>query len=192
MIFRNLLIKGVTAIKLITPYGFKFNKKKKRLENVSGVKMNFEFTFPDGFVLVVDTREQDGLFIAKPPKGLLLVRDTLESGDYSIRGFENNVGVERKNIDDLWSSLTTNSDRFKRELERLQAYELKYILVEGLESEYLAHRPERKIHPNCIRQALASIEAKLNIPVHQSESRDAAERWVLDMFIKYYRWKREV
>lgn len=153
-------------------------------------EVKFDFTFPEGFTLIIDTREQDGLF-QRPPKGLVLVRDTLDSGDYSIRGFETNVSVERKNIDDLWSSLTVGRERFARELERLQGYELRYLLVEGLESEFLNHRPERKIHPNVIRQSLASLEAKARIPVHQCESRGAAERWILDLFLKYYRHKRE-
>jgi ERCC4-type nuclease len=150
----------------------------------------FEHTYPEGFALVRDTREQTGLFIPQPPKGLMLVIDTLKYGDYSIRGFEGSIAVERKNIDDLWSSVTVDADRFKRELEHLMEYERKWILVEGLESEYLAFRPERKVHPNAVRQALASIEGRMGIPVHQAESQAHAERWILDVFIKYYRMKR--
>ena len=175
--------------KRFVPYGYKFDSKKKRVIDVADIK--FEFTFPDDFCVVCATREQDGLFIARPPKGLLLIRDTLKHGDYSIKGFERYISIERKNMEDLWSSVTVNADRFKRELEELANYERKYILVEGLESQFL--RPDiagRQIHPNAVRQALASIEGKLGIPVHSAETRSQAERWMLDMFLKYFSFKR--
>ena len=174
----------------LTPFGYRFDKKKKKVVDVKDFK--FEYTFPDDFCLVIDTREQNGLFVARPPKGLLLVRDTLKYGDYSIRGLEPYISVERKSLEDLWSSVTVEADRFKRELESLAGFERSYILIEGLESQFL--RPDlagRQIHPNSIRQALASIEGRLGIPVHACETRDHAERWVLDMFLKFYAMKRE-
>jgi len=150
----------------------------------------FTYTFPNDFVLICDTREQDPLFLPKPVKGLIIVRDTLSCGDYSIRGFEQFITVERKSIHDLWTSLTSQSGRFKEELANMMNYERKYILIEGLESEYLSWQPERKIHPNVIRMALASIEGKSGIPIHQSENRSMSERWILDLFIKYFQFKR--
>ena len=173
----------------ITPYGYRFSKKKKEMISTMPIDLKFEFTFPDGFVLVIDTREQDGLF-QKLPKGLLVTRNTLQYGDYSIRGFELSVAIERKNLDDFWSSLTTHRERFGNELTALALYERKYILVEGVEHEAL--RPDlagRKIHPNSIRQGVASIEAKLGIPVHYAASRADAERWLLDILLKYYHFK---
>jgi len=173
----------------ILPIGQRFNKKTKKYEDISIIAPKFEFTFPEGFVIVRDTREQTGLF-TKPPKGLLIVRDTLKLGDYSIRGFEQSIAVERKNIDDLWTSLTVNAKDFKRKMVELSAYERRWILIDGLESEYLSHRVDRKIYPNQIRQALASIEGRIGIPVHQSESVEASERWMIDVFIKYFYEKR--
>jgi ERCC4-type nuclease len=120
------------------------------------------------------------------------VRDTLSFGDYSIRGFEQRIAVERKNLDDLWSSLTTQRDRFGRELEQLCNYDIKYILVEGSEVDALTpHLSGRQVHPNSVRQAIASIEGKLGIPFHYAAIRSDAERWLLDTFIKYYHLKRD-
>lgn len=175
----------------LIPYGYRFNKKTKKLESKVNLP-EFTYNFPEGFVVVCDTREQSPLFIPKPPKGLIIVRDTLRFGDYSIKGFENSIAIERKTIQDLWTSLTSEAKRFKAELEELAKYERRYILIEGLESEYLSWQPERKIHPNAIRMALASIEAKGGIPIHQAENREMAERWVLDLFIKYFLFKRGV
>ena len=59
------------------------------------------FVFPQGFVLVIDTRERNPLCTAV--KGLTVCRDTLKDGDYSIRGFEDRFAVERKQVSDFFS-----------------------------------------------------------------------------------------
>ena len=174
---------------LITPYGMRFNKKAKKFEEISKVTPTFEYTFPDGFVLIRDTREQTGLFL-KPPKGLIMVRDTLVLGDYSIKGFEAIIAVERKNVDDLWTSLTVQADDFKRKMLALAKYERAWLLIDGLESEYLSFRAGRKVHPNQIRGALSKIEGYIGIPIHQSESIASSERWMIDVFIRFYQLKR--
>lgn len=172
----------------IIPYGYKY--RGGRLVKVERTNYTFQFTFPSDFILVIDTREQSNLF-KRPPKGLVVVRDTLSAGDYSIRGFESCIAVERKTVDDLWSSVTVHHERFKRELSNLMMYERKWLVIEGLESEYL--RPDlagRDIHPNAVRQALASIEAKWGVPIKQFESRKSLERWMLDVFVKYFIFRR--
>ena len=174
---------------LVTPFGARWNKKTKKLEEISKIIPKFEYDFPDGFVIIRDTREQTGLF-NKPPKGLLIVRDTLKYGDYSIKGFEDEIAIERKNVDDLWTSVTVNAKDFKRKMMVLATYERAWLLIDGLESEYLSFREGRKIHPNQIRQALASVEGRIGVPVHQSESIAASERWVIDVFVKYFCEKR--
>ena len=176
---------------IVTPFGMRYNRKLKKFVETSKTSPTFEYTLPDGFCLVRDTREQigTGLFV-KPPKGLIMVRDTLKVGDYSCKGFEEQIAIERKSLPDLWSSLTVDADRFRRELEVLATYERKWLLIEALESSFLSFQEGRKIHPNSIRGALVSIEVRLGIPVWQSESREAAERWVIDRLCKYYKWKR--
>ena len=174
---------------IVTPYGFRYSKKLKKFVETSKTSPTFEYTLPEGFCIVIDTREQDGLF-QRPPKGLVVVRDTLKYADYSVRGWEDKIAIERKSLPDLWSSLTVDADRFKRELEVLTTYERKWLLIEALESSFLNFQEGRKIHPNSIRGALVSIEVKLGIPVWQSESREASERWVIDRLCKYYKWKR--
>jgi ERCC4-type nuclease len=182
---------------LIVPHGMRYNKKTKKVESIDPPP-KFEFTFPEGFVLVRDTREQVGLFL-KPPPGLLIVRDTVPIAgpqnrwaDYTVKGLEDRVIIEHKEIDDLWTSVTVNGAHFREKLEAMAKYERKYLIITGLESEYLAFRPGRKIHPNQIRQALASIEGRIGVPVHQSENTQYAERWLLDMLIKFYCEKRGI
>jgi ERCC4-type nuclease len=174
------------------PFGYKRSKKKGDLVSTVG-PFTFEFDFPDGMILICDTREQTPLFLPKSPKGLVIVRDTLKYGDYSLKGWEDMISIERKNLDDLWSSVTVDADRFKRELVELSKYERKWILVEGTEAEAL--RPDlggRSIHPNSIRGALTSIQVRAGIPIYFGYSRSESERWVLDIFSRYYKWKRGI
>ena len=180
----------------ILPVGQRFNRKTKKYEDISVIAPKFEFTFPDGFVIVRDTREQAGLFM-KPPRGLMVVREPLPLlgldnrwGDYSIHGFEKFIMVEHKEVDDLWTSVTVNADDFKEKMIALSRYERKWLVIHGLESEFLGYREGRKIHPNQIRQALAKIEGYIGVPIHQSESIEASERWMIDTFIRFFQFKR--
>ena len=45
-------------------------------------------------------------------------RATLATGDYSIRGLEDLVCLERKALDDLTGCITHDRERFERELQR--------------------------------------------------------------------------
>ena len=98
-----------------------------------------DYTIPEGFVLTIDTREQDNLF-RKPPKGLLIVRDTLRAGDYSCKGFENAISIERKGLNDFYGSIGNGRDRFRRELELLKGYQWAGLVIEA--DEYHAHMLE--------------------------------------------------
>ena len=146
------------------------------------------FDIPADFCLVIDTREQSPLF-TKPPKGLLLCRDTLHVGDYSVRGFESSISIERKSLPDLYGSIGKGRDRFKRELETLSTYEYKALVVEGHEPDILRWQDFSQMHPNSVRHTIVSINVRLGIQVHFA-TREHLERWVLDRLIKFYLVKR--
>lgn len=58
-------------------------------------------------VIITDKREQKPLFF----QHLASEPGTLHSGDYSIRGLENDFAVERKSIADLCQSVTRGRER---------------------------------------------------------------------------------
>jgi len=151
--------------------------------------IKFEFVFPADFILVIDTREQDMLF-KHPRKGLVIVRDTLQYGDYSIRGFESQIAIERKNLSDLYGSIGKGRERFKAELEELAKYERKWLLIEATEDQVLSWQEFSTLHPNVARGFLVSLEIRYGIGVCYQPDRHKAERWILDRFIRYYNHKR--
>lgn len=81
--------------------------------------------------IIQDTREKLPLDFSYSKKVSDVVVKKLDATDYSISGFENTWGCERKARGDLVNTLTRDHDRFKREMERLKDYDEAYILVEG-------------------------------------------------------------
>lgn len=156
-------------------------------------KAKSKIVYPDGFVVVVDTREQTPLFLrAQPPKGLVVVRDKLDAGDYSIRGFESQIAVERKSIPDLYQSMTQGRDRFTVALRKFEGLFWRGLVVEGTEDEVMNPCESfSSIHPNSVSGGLTAIAVRYNLHIYFAINKKAAEKWILDRFIKFYKIKRE-
>jgi len=104
-------------------------------------------------VVVIDSRE-------KKPYSFYdtdVIRTGLETGDYTIEGFEGVFAVERKSLDDLANTLGAGRERFEREIQRAQNFE-EFVVVIEAEKSMLYDRDGRghcihyysKIHPNSI------------------------------------------
>src|SRR5688572_25097121 len=64
---------------------------------------------PSEFTIIIDSREQNPLTFTR----LSSIRGTLQSGDYSIAGLEHLFAIERKSLDDLAMSVTSERERFE-------------------------------------------------------------------------------
>lgn len=129
-------------------------------------------------VIVTDTREQTPLTFTR----LASVWDTLHTGDYSVRGLENEFAVERKTLNDLASCCSgENRQRFFRELHRLRGFRFKRLLVIGEAWEIPAKRYGSSISPKAVLSTLAVIEARFDVPVvhvkNANEGAETVERW---------------
>jgi hypothetical protein len=82
---------------------------------------------PADVTAIVDTREQLPFDLA--PLGVMA--GTLAAGDYSVRGLEHLVAIERKSLSDLIACCGTERERFERELQRLLAYPTRCVIVEA-------------------------------------------------------------
>ncbi len=70
-------------------------------------------------MITVDSREQhpydfQGITAAGRPVEVTTITAGLKSGDYSIAGYEDAVAVERKSLSDLYGTLTSGRDRFRK------------------------------------------------------------------------------
>ncbi|MHC1790300.1 ERCC4 domain-containing protein [Solidesulfovibrio sp.] len=80
--------------------------------------------------IIADTREQRPFPFTKYEADV--ERTALPTADYSLPGFEDRVGIERKELGDLVGCLMgSNRERFERELRRLSTYELKAVVIEA-------------------------------------------------------------
>lgn len=124
--------------------------------------------------IVCDTREQKPWLFSDYP-GVEVVRGTLKSGDYSLPGFENQVALERKSLQDLIGSLSAGRDRFKREMERLAALDFAAVLVEASAEDIARGRFRGNMNPTSVLQSIFAWTVRYRVPFMLCGSRDHAE-----------------
>lgn len=83
---------------------------------------------PKSLTAIVDSREQRPLDLAP----LQTEVGTLATGDYSLRGLENVIAIERKSLGDLLACIGRERERFDREVQRLLAYPVRALVVESV------------------------------------------------------------
>jgi ERCC4-type nuclease len=149
---------------------------------------------PDGFALVVDTREQRPLFV-NTPGDFNVTTDTLHYGDYTIRGFENIFAIERKKMSDFYSYIGKERDRTIKKMmcfrEMVSSGGFVGLVIEASESDVLSGYLMSRVSPETARQALVSFEIRYGVHIYYSKSRYDIARWILDRAIKFYRVMRE-
>ncbi len=157
------------------------------------------------FIIVIDTREQD----AYKFKGHLTIRDKLDAGDYSIKGFEHEITIERKSHSDFINSISHDRARFKRMLTKMKQFPKKFILVEASFSDIIlplaslrggfkaktGHvRPQAisftKMHSNAILQTIISIMLRYDVIFFFADSKVQAEEFIYSTLKKFYKLKR--
>jgi hypothetical protein len=81
------------------------------------------------FTVVKDTREQQGwnFHVGKACAGMEV--GTLKTGDYSLRGLETLLTIERKGSVEEFAGNVTQA-RFERELERMRDYPHAFLVLE--------------------------------------------------------------
>lgn len=88
----------------------------------------------------------------------------LTTGDYSIKGFESDFAIERKSLDDLLHSLTSERDRFMREVDRLRGHDFARLLIVGTEAQVMARAYRSRMEPRAVLASLLSIECR-GVPI---------------------------
>lgn len=143
--------------------------------------------------IVVDTREQRAFTFegASIYEGTTVETGTLATGDYSIRGLENAVAVERKSLPDLVGCLAGSRDRFVKELERSRALEAFAVVVEGSWQDLAQGQYRSQLKPHAACQSVAAFMARLGIPFWFCGSRPAAEYCCWSFLRQYAEGQRQ-
>lgn len=98
---------------------------------------------PQDITAIIDTREQTPLDL----QPLTTERGTLSTGDYSVRGLEDHIAIERKSLPDLIGCVGRERERFERELQRMRGFDVRAVVVEASWSELLTGQWRGKVTP---------------------------------------------
>lgn len=127
-----------------------------------------KFKFED-FTIIVDTREQKPWVFDNSKLG------TLKTGDYSIEGYEDRIGIERKSTDDFAQSIGKGRTRFMKEMERAKRIKHFCIIIEGSWYDLFVGNYRAQTLPASAIGTAMSIMAKYQIPVILAETRKQAQ-----------------
>ena len=108
-------------------------------------------------------------------------------GDYSICGLENYVSIERKTLDDLIGCLTSDRERFERELHEGKGLDYMAIVIEASLSDLANGRYRSKMLPKSAVQSLLAFSVRYRLPIFFCESRAYGERVTESLLLKFAR-----
>ena len=83
------------------------------------------------YKVIKDTREQDGWFFSEYDKCQGTELGTLHTGDYTLKGFEEVVCIERKaSTSEIAMNLGRKKKPFQKEMERMKEYPFSFLICE--------------------------------------------------------------
>lgn len=168
----------------------------KKAKKPSGKKYDLPF------VVIVDTAEKmpwtfTGFEADKDQGGGRIIvprrREHLETGDYSIQGFEETLTVERKSFSDLIGTLAGGRARFEREHERMRAMGPgnAVVMVEGSWSDVFSSDWDSGLLPKTVHRTALSWFNKYGVPWFFFGTRRLAEESCLRYLQLWYRHESE-
>jgi Fanconi anemia group M protein len=123
--------------------------------------------------IFVDYREKNSLVASELINlGFEVEFRELKIADYLV----NNVAIERKTISDFINSIINK--RIIRQLQELQQYENKLLIIEGIDEHELYSDDSEGINSNAIRGFLLSVTIKQKIPVILTKNYEDTARYL--------------
>lgn len=133
--------------------------------------------------LVIDTNEPVGTAWEFDADLFAPQRSSLMTGDYSVRGLEDVITIERKTLGDCVSTVIHSWTRFRKTLYRMSGMDHAVVVVEASIAAILNHEYESDAEPLAVLGRLNSIIIDHGIPVVFAGDRAAAicfaERYLL-------------
>lgn len=153
-------------------------------------------TKPPPCTIQVDTREKQPFKFAwaishKQITGTVIQK--LDAGDYGLLAFPRLVTIERKKtVGELYNNLITKEkrERFIREMERMQEYHYRYIVVEHNwdalwdRNNFKFAKRNRNFAGYIVLSHLINIQADYDVHIHFAG--DKAEQLTLKLLQKHY------
>jgi Fanconi anemia group M protein len=125
--------------------------------------------------ILADYREKNSLVISEMVSmGLDVEFRDLKVADYIV----GKVAVERKTVGDFISSM--KSKRMARQIEEMQQYEDKLLIIEGIDEQELYSESSENggMHPNAVRGFLLSILLRHKVPIVFAKDYEDTARFI--------------
>lgn len=121
--------------------------------------------------IIADFREKNSLLISDLiSRNIEIEFQQLPVADFLIGG----LAIERKTVADFISSMLNK--RLERQLEELQQYPSRLLMIEGIEEQDLYNDNLEGVNSNAIRGLILSILLKYNVPIlFTKNSEDSAK-----------------
>jgi ERCC4-type nuclease len=130
-------------------------------------------------IAIVDTREQNPLSFRRFHGWFQKIEyRALKLGDYSVKGMEDTLAVERKDLADLIQSFTTNRAVFVARLRRMSELPHSLLVVTSSLTEIKSEYPYRAANPNRITQSLIAVLTGLRLPFICTDTHQLGEEIV--------------
>jgi DNA excision repair protein ERCC-4 len=128
---------------------------------------------PEDLVAVIDSREQQRLDLSP----LRIQSGALATGDYSVRGLESVIAIERKGLADLLACIGQERQRFHREVLRLLAYPVRALVVESTWPAIERGQWRSRVNPSAALGSILNWVA-MGLPVVMAGDHARAGRYV--------------
>ena len=139
--------------------------------------------------IVVDSREQCPFRFEGYP--VEVETGALASADYSLHGFTDRIGIERKSMQDLIHCLGPDRERFSRELQRLKAYDSSAVVIEQPQSVLRLGHYRSAMNAESAWQSVIALSMRFRVPFWFCDSRADAEAVTFN-FLRHFardRWR---
>lgn len=143
---------------------------------------------PCDATFIVDTREQRPWDLES--LGLSFVNAGLNTGDYSIKGYENSLTIERKSLDDIVGCCGKSRERFEKELHRMLKFTARAVVIEAPWVALEAGRWRSRIKPQSVTGSIIGW-MQWGIPFFFASSEQEAAKWAVRFMLIYFKRRRK-
>jgi DNA excision repair protein ERCC-4 len=133
--------------------------------------------------ILIDTREQTPWVFDSHPT----LPTKLDAGDYSLKGLESYITIERKSLPDMIGCCGSSRDRFIRELLRLRGYRYSAVIIEGTRQQIQNGKWRSSLKPAQVIGSINSWRVKYNIEFIYAGNAKLAAQECYQLLHKFYK-----
>lgn len=134
---------------------------------------------PKDVTPIVDTREQTPVCL--DPLGPA-ESGTLQTGDYTVKGLEDFIRIERKSLPDFWGCVGHERDRFNLEMGRMMGFPSAHLVIEGtiwdLENQDRGDGKKSKVSSSAAIGSLCRWSVSNKVQIHFVGTHERAGVWI--------------